>query len=650
MKKLAIVLGLIVIVAQASWGQTFSVQGVLKDQYGKTLSDGYYYTVTFRLYDAQSGGDELWSETNGDVRTRNGVFVVELGEIHPFGSLSFAQTYWLGVTVEGSAEMTPRMKLVKVPYSFSVIGVDNTFPSAGKVGVGTTHPSTDLYVSGSGGTYVAVNASNGDAGYAFDADGSNEWVLRCTSADSSLRITEAGVGDALIVRPGENVGIGTDRPVSKLHVSGAGGTNVDFTANGRLRSDNDDGGLWVSSDRFVGGHDTSKVGFYTGEDWRLTVQPNGNVGIGTTHPSARLDVNGNIRLSSGGAVLFSDDTSLASVRLEEAASTVTHPGNILIHADSDADSTGEVQFFTNDTTRMVVANNGHIGIGAPSPGAPLEVAGDITFRGDLLQNGSPATSSLWSTSDSTVYYNEGHVGIGKTTPEYALDVNGHINATDLYKEGQQFFGTPWRTIGDDEIAYSRRVDIGNCAQSGPVAVREFVVGYGHIGRTDHVSRKWARIWSINGPRFIGKRDLYWDCLKVGYMYYTSKYSMSDRRVKQNIRPVSNGLDKVLSLSGVMYDINTETHPSFKNRELREDEKTTDRLGFVVQELKEIVPELVGYDEDTELYVIQNYEQLFPVISEAIKELNAENEDLERRIVGLESAVGKLRQMKMSEER
>ena len=48
---------------------------------------------------------------------------------------------------------------------------------------------------------------------------------------------------------------------AKLHVAGAGGMSVDFLVNGRLKSDDTNGGLWVSSDRFVGGLAPNKIGF-----------------------------------------------------------------------------------------------------------------------------------------------------------------------------------------------------------------------------------------------------------------------------------------------------------------------------------------------------------------------------------------------------
>lgn len=91
-----------------------------------------------------------------------------------------------------------------------------------------------------------------------------------------------------------NVGLGVDAPEAKLHIEGQGGTNIDLLVNGRLKSNNNDGGLWVSSDRFVGGMGTNKIGFFNNNAWRLIVQNDGNIGIGTDSPSAKLHINGSL--------------------------------------------------------------------------------------------------------------------------------------------------------------------------------------------------------------------------------------------------------------------------------------------------------------------------------------------------------------------
>jgi len=90
-------------------------QGKLKDSQGAPL-DGTY-TITFSLYDEESGtNDALWTEDQ-TLTITNGLLDVELGSVTPI-ELSFNEQYWLGVKVESDPEMTPRFKLTSVPYAF----------------------------------------------------------------------------------------------------------------------------------------------------------------------------------------------------------------------------------------------------------------------------------------------------------------------------------------------------------------------------------------------------------------------------------------------------------------------------------------------------------------------------------------------------
>jgi len=127
------------------------------------------------------------------------------------------------------------------------------------------------------------------------------------SADAaSLRATAAGSVDlAGSLTVDGNVGVGTASPGAKLEVAGGGGMSVDLLVNGRLRSNNNDGGLWVASDRFVGGLDTNKIGFFN-TAWRVAVLNNGYVGIGTTAPSAMLTVNGDLTFTAAPTTIRAD--------------------------------------------------------------------------------------------------------------------------------------------------------------------------------------------------------------------------------------------------------------------------------------------------------------------------------------------------------
>ena len=83
---------------QAAFAQTFSMKGVLRDPLGRTVDDGQYQ-LTFKLYDAATGGNELWSETLGSVPVQHGVFSVELGPQTSMSGLSFGSGYYLGIVV-----------------------------------------------------------------------------------------------------------------------------------------------------------------------------------------------------------------------------------------------------------------------------------------------------------------------------------------------------------------------------------------------------------------------------------------------------------------------------------------------------------------------------------------------------------------------
>jgi hypothetical protein len=120
MKKIAItaVFGFLIL-AVSVWAQApnlVNYQGVLKDSGGNPLTGTY--SITFSLYSVSSGGTALWTETQGSVSVSNGLFSVLLGSVTPLTPSEFSGTNrWLGVTVGGDPEMTPRQRIASVPFA-----------------------------------------------------------------------------------------------------------------------------------------------------------------------------------------------------------------------------------------------------------------------------------------------------------------------------------------------------------------------------------------------------------------------------------------------------------------------------------------------------------------------------------------------------
>ncbi|MCF8359064.1 MAG: tail fiber domain-containing protein [Prolixibacteraceae bacterium] len=109
-----------------------------------------------------------------------------------------------------------------------------------------------------------------------------------------------------------------------------------------------------------------------------------------------------------------------------------------------------------------------------------------------------------------------------------------------------------------------------------------------------------------------------------YHYATSTLLTSDKRLKENFRSIDNSLEKVLQLEGKKFDYIADAIDSTSNEKERQKrvEMKKNQLGFVAQEVIEILPEAVHYEEEADLYYI-NYDAIIPVIVEAIKELSSE---------------------------
>jgi hypothetical protein len=122
---------------------TLTVQGVLKKSDGTTVPDGASYTLTFKLWDAETGGTVAWQETKTNVSIIGGLYEVVLGDGATVLNAPFDKPYFLGISLgTGSGEeFIPRPRLASAPYALSLLGSTNIFPSSGNVGLGTTTPN-----------------------------------------------------------------------------------------------------------------------------------------------------------------------------------------------------------------------------------------------------------------------------------------------------------------------------------------------------------------------------------------------------------------------------------------------------------------------------------------------------------------------------
>jgi len=125
-----IVLGLLFPwLANAQVPTTISYQGRM-DSAGVPIKSPK--NLSFGIYSAATGGTALWTESQSSVPFTSGVFSVRLGSVTPFPATLFtsAGERWLGVTLSGASEMTPRFLFTTSPYALRALRVDSIADNA----------------------------------------------------------------------------------------------------------------------------------------------------------------------------------------------------------------------------------------------------------------------------------------------------------------------------------------------------------------------------------------------------------------------------------------------------------------------------------------------------------------------------------------
>ena len=99
---------------------------------------------------------------------------------------------------------------------------------------------------------------------------------------------------------------------------------------------------------------------------------------------------------------------------------------------------------------------------------------------------------------------------------------------------------------------------------------------------------------------------------------------SDERLKTNIKPIENALEKVLSLSGFTYNFNEIGESIGFNKEIT-------HVGVSAQQIQAVLPEAVAPAPANNDYLTVKYEKIVPLLIEAIKELADKVEKLEQKL-------------------
>jgi hypothetical protein len=302
-------------------------QGVLSDDVGIRL-DGIF-DLTFSIYPHPEDDNYLlWSEHHETVEVHDGVFHVVLGSSSPMPpSLFESDALWMSVAVGDDSEMEPRMRLTSSPWSAWSAVADTALAGggtagsdsdwiisgnnmhagvSGNVGIGTATPEHKVEINGQN-ELVGLRLAWGDAypGLAGDFTHERSGGLVINSTTSSGAGTWADLhlqtnnNTRMFIDSSGKIGMGTTVPSRLLHLDNANtadGIRVAFGSSyTSLFADfvqAGSGGLIINSNA---GGTWADISFQTNGVTRMFLDSYGNLGLGTTSPSAKLHVEGTLR-------------------------------------------------------------------------------------------------------------------------------------------------------------------------------------------------------------------------------------------------------------------------------------------------------------------------------------------------------------------
>jgi hypothetical protein len=301
-----------------------------------------------------------------------------------------------------------------------------------------------------------------------------------------------------------------------------------------------------------------------------------------------------------------------------------------------------------------------------------------------LNKGTPATpnwvilNSKWLSSGANISFTGGNVGVGTLTPEAPLSVAntslGGIATAGSFQIGPS---NNYNLVCDNNEVQARYNggantlflqywggDISACASGGtasfygPVGMQSNLTVYGkigvktapsydlHITSTDYTAAYITSTYNggtaaevIASGTTAGTWGLYSYATTLGYaayfsgnVYCSGSYLPSDEKLKENIQPLKNALDKVMQLEIKTYFFK----PEFTKMNL----PTSRQYGFTAQNIENVFPELVklnpakGEEQPIEFKAV-NYIGMIPILTEAIQEQQIQLSSREERMDNLQ---------------
>jgi len=440
---------------------------------------------------AQSGDNLVFSNAVGDVLLGDGSSDIYVGDGINNVDIVFEQDGEIRGEVGSGVTLT----LGSNDTTLYVTGSTLAFQKdGGNVGIGTTSPSRPLHVIKSGDNEVARFESDQTTCFVELEDVNTTGQILLGTQGNDFKIHTGG-SERMRIDGNGNVGIGTTDPSYTLEVAGpdsSTGTikwkNAGSRKPGYLYSDSAGVAIYDTTLSTAGIYlaGNNRIDFRVNSSERMRIDSTGAVGIGTTSPGYKLDVDGDIGLSgnivdanTGEEIqIGTNDIRVELKHLQSEYGLWARSPSLSTRAMGIDGASTYMGLYTNSTEKVRITSDGNVGIGTTSPEGLLQISRDASTAYDgtndsgqsnigaslTIQNPNTTTNSFaqvnmqvsadsnravgrivtiakGGASSDMAFVTEntgvrgekvriasdGNVGIGTTTPSATLTVGGEVH-------------------------------------------------------------------------------------------------------------------------------------------------------------------------------------------------------------------------------
>ncbi len=461
--------------------------------------------------------------------------------------------------------------------------------SANNVGIGTTNPQEELHISASV-PKIRMQDSDGTNQYGefYHSAGSTIIQARNNTTDGAIifqKYDGTTTDETMRIDSSGKVGIGTIIPIRNLDVRGG---TTDVVAN---FESSDTGGYISLQDNTTSSDTAVLVGAIgdalridTGDTESVRIDSSGKVGIGTSSPSTKLDVSGDVSIRGTFPTLFFSDTN-------------NNPDYYI----SAGNGYFQIYDNTNNAGRFYIDSSGNVGIGTNSPAAKLHV-----------QSGGEAIR-VNTANENT------HISFGGARAKFGYARIGSSDLTCIQGSTGKgiVFCTDNDTFGSGEKA---RIDSSGNLFVGKTAAALANVGVEArndgtlVATKDGGTVAFLNRKTSNGPVVDFRKDT----TTVGTISVsasaTAYNTSSDERLKENITDSADAGSKIDAIQIRQFDwIADGSHQDY---------------GVIAQELINVAPEAVSEGDTEEEMMGVDYSKLVPMLIKEVQSLRSRVAELE----------------------